>query len=88
MAPATLPSKALSARLHDTCPNCMSDKYFRPSGVPNAMFQCAECGHNARFEQMAMGAAAQVDGGPATPARQVASAHTGVTGTVVGKVTL
>lgn len=83
---AALPSKAISAKLHDFCPSCGSDNYFRPSGNPNAMQQCYECGYNPRFEQMAMGAGVHADGGPATPSRQVASAHGGYSGAIVGKI--
>jgi len=62
----------------------MSTNYFRPKGQPNAMIQCYECGYNPRFEQMG-GAGIPSDGAPAQPARQVAAAHQGYSGAIIGK---
>lgn len=81
------PSKAISARVTEHCPNCGSTNYFRPSGMLNAMQQCYECGHNPRFDQQAGASGLPSDAtGPAQPARQVAAAHQGYSGEVVGHV--
>lgn len=84
--------KAKSAKLSDVCPECGSGNMFRPEGSPNAMLQCYECGYNPRFSQTGgQGGMPSGESGPATPARQLASAGAGGVsqfspGTIVGRV--
>lgn len=74
LATGPVPSKAMSARSNATCPSCGSDNYFRPTGHPNSMEKCFECGYNARFAHSTAGAGMPSggDGGPVTPSKQVA----------------
>lgn len=49
------PTRALSAKSSQSCPDCNSGNYFKPHGMPNAMAQCYDCGHNDRFAQSTQG---------------------------------
>lgn len=85
-------SKAKSARSSETCPECGTGNIFRPEGQPNAMLQCYECGYNPRFSQTGGAGGLPSDAsGPATPARQLATAGAGGVSqfspsTIVGRI--
>lgn len=85
-------AKARSARSTETCPECESSNIFRPVGMPNAMAQCYECGYNPRFSQTGgQGGLPSSESGPATPARQLATAGAGGVSqfnpqTIIGRV--
>lgn len=83
---APVPSKAISARSTDYCPNCGTTNYFRPHGVPNAMLQCYECGYNSRFEQSGGAGLPSDSSAPAQPARQVSTANNFNPTVIVAKV--
>jgi hypothetical protein len=73
LATGPVPIKAQSARVTTTCPECGSGNYFRPSGQPNMVESCFECGYNARFSHSTAGAGMPggESTGPATPSVQV-----------------
>lgn len=83
----TAPSKAVSARSTQRCPDCGSENYFQPQGMPNAMRQCYECGYNPRFAHSTAGAGMPTDSAaPAQPARQISTSNNYNPGVIVAKV--
>lgn len=60
-------TKAKSARMNATCPDCGSGNFFQ--GQPNSMPQCYECGYNPRFGHSTAGAGIPSDAGAPVPAR-------------------
>lgn len=82
-----LPTKAKSAFLTETCPDCGSGNYFKPQGVPNAMPVCYACGYNPRFAHSTAGAGMPSDkSAPVRASRQVSTANNYNPTTIIGKV--
>lgn len=48
-------TKAQSAKDNERCPDCQSGNYVAPSGQPNMMKQCFNCGYNPRFQHSTHG---------------------------------
>lgn len=65
-------ARAQSAKITELCPECGSDEFFRPVGMPNMMAQCYACGYNGRFAHSTAGGGMPGgdSAGPSTPSRQ------------------
>lgn len=63
-------TRAESARDSSRCPECESVNFISPKGMPNAMKQCFDCGHNDRFSQTMSGITTGGQNIPVKTARQ------------------